>query len=72
MASMRQFKSVGLFTHEHKPPKLFRGGVYAVAKFYFSNNLRLLVFGPTDLRHDSSKIRNFGCLDEGLMAQKWS
>ena len=27
---VRQFKSVGLFTHEHKAPKLLRGGVYAV------------------------------------------
>ena len=67
---VRQFESVGLFTHEHKPPKLFRGGVYAVAKFYLSNNLRLLVFGPTDLRHDSSKNPQLWMLGRGLEGAK--
>lgn len=67
---VQQFKNVGIFTHKHKPPKRLRGGVYAVAKFYFSNNLRLLVFGPTDLRHDSSKNPQLWMLGRGLEGAK--
>ena len=67
---VQQFENVGIYTHKQKPPRILKGGVYAVATYYFSNDLRLLIFGPTNVRHDSSKNPQLWMLGQGLEGAK--
>ena len=58
-----QLQKAGIKTDRDRPPREMKGGKHAIATFYLSNNLRLLLFGPTDPKHDRStnpKVWMFG------------
>jgi len=55
---VKEMRKVGINTHKNKTPKI-TAEHYSCAKYFFgqesSNQIRLLVFGPNDPNHDSSK-----------------
>ena len=65
--TVNELQRVGVRTHKGMPPKEIKGGKHAVATFYLSNNLRLLLFGPIDPKHDRTtnpKTWMFGRSDD--------